>query len=82
MMIHNPGELALFIKSQRKRLKRNQTQLGEMVGLRQSTVSAFETNPEATKLDTLFRILAAADIEIELRPRDHSKKHTNWKGEW
>ena len=82
MMIHNAKELAIFVKSQRKTIKRNQTQLGEVVGLRQSTVSAFETNPESSKLDTLFRILAAADVQMELHPKDHSKKHVAWKEEW
>ena len=43
--IRSPNELALFAMSQRKKLKLSQVEVGQLVGLKQSTVSAFENKP-------------------------------------
>jgi HTH-type transcriptional regulator/antitoxin HipB len=59
MFIRSPKELASLAIGQRKKLGLSQTALGELVGLKQKTISAFENKPESTELNTLFRILSA-----------------------
>lgn len=44
----------------------NQTQTAELIGIKQTTVSDFENKPESTKLETLFKILAALDLELHV----------------
>ena len=75
MIITTPEQLAAFIQNYRKQSKLSQMQIADLVGLRQSTVSAFENQPETIKLDTLFRILAATELEIDIHPRKKSEKH-------
>lgn len=82
MIVHNPDELAMFVKQARKRLKLNQSDIGDAVGLKQATVSAFETQPDSTKIDTLFRILSAANLDIHLCPKGENTKKNGWEEEW
>lgn len=88
MLIHSPQELALAIAHQRKKIKRSQSVVADLVGLKQQTVSAFENKPGSTELDTLFRILAAVNIDIYILPKDKKTKidskwlDSRWKEEW
>jgi HTH-type transcriptional regulator / antitoxin HipB len=70
MMIHSPRELAEFAKDYRSGRKLSQSEVGDRVGLRQKTVSAFESKPERTKLETFFRLLSALDLEIQIVPKE------------
>ena len=83
MFIRSPDDLTVVVKEQRKNLKLSQAEVGDLVGLKQATVSAFENKPGATQLDTLFRILAALNLEIavNVRGEDVAEK-TQWKEEW
>ena len=58
------------MRSQRKSNKLSQSAAGNLVGLKQATLSDFENKPDGTKLETLFRILAATNIKMHLTPRD------------
>ena len=82
MIIHNPKELAMFIKNHRKKQKISQTEISNQVRLKQSTISAFESRPETTKLETLFRILSAINLEIHIDSKNVPKDHHHWKEEW
>ena len=81
MLIHNADELALFFKSYRKASKKNQRNLAHSVGLKQTTISAFENKPNSTKLETLFRILAASGLQIHIQPKTDNTDQT-WTEEW
>jgi HTH-type transcriptional regulator / antitoxin HipB len=78
MFIHSPRELALLVVNQRKKLKLSQGAVGNLVGLKQTTISAFENKPENTKLDTIFRILSAVKLEIDAAPKDPSITKAEW----
>ncbi|WP_440870443.1 helix-turn-helix domain-containing protein [Yersinia frederiksenii] len=66
-----------------KKSKLTQRKTAETVGLKQSTVSEFENHPDGTKLDTLFKLLAALDLELQVRPRNRNiKDNTTWDQEW
>lgn len=82
MLVHTPKELADYIKEYRKSNKQSQAKLGDLVGLKQTTVSAFENQPKSTKLDTLFRILAASGIELHAHPRGSEASKGGWTEEW
>lgn len=83
MLTRSPKELALLVMNQRKKLKLSQAQAGNLVGLKQQTISAFENKPESTKLDTLFHILSAVNLDITVLPKDQKMPTENqWKEEW
>ncbi len=78
--------LANAVRDQRKAQKITQTETAKLVGVKQTTVSAFENTPEGTKLDTLFKLLAALDLELHVQARNsngESKSNTQqWNEEW
>jgi len=78
MLIHSPNDLALFVRTHRKKNKLSQAALAESVGLKQTTISAFEQNPERTKMDTLFRILSAAGIQMTVVPKSIDMIDSEW----
>ena len=74
---------ALALIAMRKKRNLSQSTIGELVGLKQQTISAFENNPCGTKLESLFRILSAMGADIEI----HEKNAINptakkWTEEW
>ena len=45
--------------------------------------SGCKSTPESTKLETLFKILAALDLELHVVKRDSTLDENNtWKKEW
>lgn len=83
MFTPSPKELALFVSNQRKKLKLSQKEVGKLVGLKQQTISEFENNPEGTKLSTLFQILSAINLNIDINSKDQiTDNKSQWKEEW
>lgn len=83
MFIRSPKELALFITSQRKKLKLSQSEVGKLVGLKQQTISEFELKPDGTKLSTLFQILSAVNLDLKIVAKDDiTLSQPQWKDEW
>jgi len=81
--IRSPTEFALFVMSQRKKLKLSQSEVGQLVGLKQKTISAFENKPESIQLETLFRILSALNLDIKLSDKtEPMNQNLDWKDEW
>ncbi len=83
MMIHSSQELAVCLKDRRKQLQLSQTEVVDRVGLLQKTLSAFENKPDSTKLETLFRILAALNLQLQVIPKeDRETIAQGWNEEW
>lgn len=85
MLVHNPKELAFYLKDTRKSQKLSQEELGRKVGLLQRTISSFENKPEGTKLDTLFRILSAANLQIHIVEKGgelNKDELSGWEEQW
>jgi HTH-type transcriptional regulator / antitoxin HipB len=80
MLVTSPHQLAITVRDQRKQMQMSQADVADHVGLRQETISAFENKADRTKLDTLFRILAALNLEIHVVPR--GTKVSAWDKEW
>ena len=69
--VYSPESLAVAMLSARKKKKMTQTEAGDLVGVLQKTVSAFENNPSTTKLHTLFSLLAALNLDLYITQRGH-----------
>lgn len=80
MLIHSPEVLSQFIREQRKQQKLSQSQVAETVGLMQATISDFENKPEGTRIETLFRILAATNVELHLVAKTDAQ--SEWDQPW
>ncbi|WP_102224767.1 helix-turn-helix domain-containing protein [Acidimangrovimonas sediminis] len=50
-----------------------QAELADRAGLWQRTVSTIETGASGARLDTLFDLLAALDLELQVVPRSKMK---------
>lgn len=83
MKVTSAGALAQAVRDQRKVNKLTQSETAEQVGIKQTTVSDFENKPESTKLETLFKILSALDLELHVVKRGSSlPDNTSWTQEW
>ncbi|MEZ9139983.1 MULTISPECIES: helix-turn-helix domain-containing protein [unclassified Shewanella] len=93
MKVTNSKQLSAFLKDTRLNMKLPQTKVASSVGIRQDTVSSFEKNPDSTKVDTLFKILSALNLELDIKVRgtepesqrtgdDVKAAKAQWKEEW
>lgn len=79
-LIHSLNALGSVIKRQRKSKKLTQTQAGLEFNIDQSTLSSVEQGAGGTRLVTLFRILAALNLEMVIRSKDENKQDI--QGQW
>jgi HTH-type transcriptional regulator/antitoxin HipB len=79
-IIYSPKSLGSALKRQRKAKKLSQTEAGSAFNLDQTTVSSMEQGAPGTRLDTLFRMLAALDLEMIIKPKKNTltKKGETW----
>jgi HTH-type transcriptional regulator / antitoxin HipB len=83
MLIHSSKTLTEFARDYRKRQELSQTELGDLVGLPQKTVSSFENRSESTKLGTFFKLISALNLELHLIPKGETRiTTTEWDEEW
>jgi len=69
------GHILQEIRTQRGLTQR---QLGQQAGFAQSAISALESNPGSAKLERIFQLLSALDLEIILRERKHHQTEHEW----
>jgi HTH-type transcriptional regulator/antitoxin HipB len=79
-LVHSPKSLGSAIKRQRKAKQLSQTEAGSTFKIEQSTISSIEQGAPGTRLETLFRLLAALDLEMVIRPKEAISKKIkeNW----
>lgn len=71
-MIHkisSPETLGQALRAERKNKQLSQKTVGHSVGMEQHTISKIEKGNPGTELNTLFRLLAALDLELIVQPR-------------
>lgn len=68
-VVYSPKSLGIAIKQQRKAKKLSQHKAGDSFKLDQTTVSSIEQGASGTRLETIFRMLAALDLEMIIRPK-------------
>jgi HTH-type transcriptional regulator/antitoxin HipB len=78
-IITSPEILGQTLKAERQRMKLTQTELGNLVGLKQKTVSEAENGSPGMRIDTLYRLLSGLNLDIVLQLR--TKNDAN-KGQW
>jgi HTH-type transcriptional regulator/antitoxin HipB len=64
-----PKQLGTVIRRRRKEVGLSQEALASRIHSRQATVSALENSTTDTRLETIFNVLAALDLELVVRPR-------------
>jgi len=68
-LVRSPRQLGTLIHNARVRRNLTQQALGDLAGTGQKTVSKIESGLPGAKLDTLFGILTALDLDLTLAPR-------------
>jgi len=71
--IRTPAQLTGALKRYRQNREWTQAELGELAGLPQTTVSKIEVGLIDPSLNTLFKLLSALDLEIEIKERRSGK---------
>ena len=66
-------DLGKVLRNVRKARNLTQAELAARAGIWQRTVSNIETSASEAKLDTIFDLLAALDLEIHIVPRGKMK---------
>jgi HTH-type transcriptional regulator/antitoxin HipB len=64
-----PKQVGDALRRRRRSLGMHQKDLSGKAGLRQGTISDVEAGEPGTKLQTLFDVLTALDMEVVVRPR-------------
>ena len=59
--------------SRRNELRLSQTQLAKMIGMQQPAISRLEGGGNNTTVGTLFKVADALDLDVEFKPKTHSK---------
>ncbi|TLU54506.1 MAG: XRE family transcriptional regulator [Chlorobium sp.] len=77
--IRTPMQLAMILQGYRKQRRFSQKQAGEHVGLLPKTISALESRPERSCIESLFKLISALDLEMVLLSKE---KGRTAKGEW
>lgn len=78
-----PAQLGPVLKSIRAARELTQQGAGVKVGLKQSTVSAIESDSGRSSVETLYKLLSALGLELVIRdkPSDHGASSAR-KREW
>ena len=83
MNVTSPKMLAQAIRDARTQRHLTQPETAASMGMKQSTVSEFENHPEGTRLDTLFKLLAALDPKLQVvSRRGKNNSSDGWDQEW
>jgi len=71
-------QLGNVIQQRRMAKTLTQTQLANLIGTGQKTISKIENGNPATRLDTLFSVLGALDLQLHVNPlRPRADGHSN-----
>ncbi|HVT92612.1 MAG TPA: helix-turn-helix domain-containing protein [Bryobacteraceae bacterium] len=76
--IKTPTQLGAVLKGFRRDQKFTQADLGARVGLPQNAISDIESSPDRSSLARVFKLLAALDLDLVIRPRQSSAKRSEW----
>ena len=74
--VRTPKNIGHAIRRARKEKKLTQKELASLSGIWQETISRIENGSGGTKLETVFYLIAALDLEIIVTER--SKGSSDW----
>lgn len=79
IIITSPKMLGQLIRRVRKRKNLTQTEAGQNFNLDQTTLSSIEQGADGTRLGTIFRVLAALDLELIIQEKNKKQpKEVKW----
>lgn len=76
-IVYSTKSLGHAVKRQRKAKKLTQKEAGSVFKIDQTTVSDIEQGAAGTRLETLFRMLAALGLEMVIRPKQSASSVSN-----
>jgi HTH-type transcriptional regulator/antitoxin HipB len=76
--IKTPRQLGTVLQGYRKEQRLTQRAVGAKVGLAQNAVSQIEAEPGRAGLARIFKLLAALDLELVVRPRKATGRQADW----
>lgn len=68
-LARTPRQIGTIIQRARKQRGWTQTQLADLAGLRQATISVLENGERPARLDSILAVLAALDLELRVGER-------------
>jgi len=77
-LLKSPKQLGSVLRGYRRERGLTQTDVGAKVGLAQKAVSKIESAPERAGLNRIFKLLAALELELVVRPRGTSERRSEW----
>lgn len=72
-IVRLPSQLGAIIQSERVRRGMTQSELANIAGTQQKTISAIENGREGTKLDTLLSVIASLGLDMQIVPRERGR---------
>jgi HTH-type transcriptional regulator/antitoxin HipB len=76
--IRIPNQMGRVLQGYRKHKGLTRAEVGRAVGLQQSGVSELEFDPSTASLNRIFKLLAALDLELVIRPRGARRSISDW----
>ena len=73
LLISSPKALGSALRRQRKAKQLSQQEAGSPFKIDQTTVSSLEQGAPGTRLGTVFRMLAALELELFVRPKKRAE---------
>lgn len=75
----NTKQVGQVLSRLRRKQDMTQSTLSDKTHLRQATISNLENGEQGTKLQTVFDVLTALDLELVIRPRTKKSYEDEWK---
>ncbi len=79
IITQSPWLLGQALKRYRRLKKISQTEAGQKLILDQTTVSSIENGAPGTRIDTIFRLIAALDLEMVIRTKQVTSSTAGWE---
>jgi HTH-type transcriptional regulator/antitoxin HipB len=76
--IKTPQQLGFVLQGYRRERGLTQKDVGSRVGLAQKAVSKIELEPGRAGLSQIFKMLAALELELVVRPRGTPGRRSEW----
>ena len=77
-VVRTPQQLGPILQGYRKTRALTQAQVGQTIGLPQGEISKLELDPSSASLGRVFKLLAALDLELVVRPRGKNAQPSEW----
>jgi HTH-type transcriptional regulator/antitoxin HipB len=77
-VIRTAQQLGPVLQGYRKTRGLTQARVGQTVGLPQGEISKLELDPSSASLARVFKLLAALELELVVRPRGKNTPPSEW----